>query len=448
MTVTAILAAAGSSTDAKKGAGSKAQPVQTVTKTNDGSTNKPVQDSALVPTPPPVTQPPNPTAGTAIVALPALQPMPDLEAVCSKDPAKLGDVGFDARDGTRFGPSHVAATDHVSVVIFSKNPFLYSYRLNVTSAPTDLSRVSAFATALQIAPAGVIGGFNSPDQTQQCNLISTPYGKVTESLSAFQKASTDSKSSCSSLYAAGKPLFDNTKALIDAWNANATVGCTAESPDDVKNVTAAVDATRKAASTFANSTNFIDTTHVAIPDEPTTITVELFRTQSSEASAQEEKVFRGQIEVGTSRVSVSLGGAWLSLPVRNVIRQPIKQPDGTAQLGFGYDENSSSHFAPILLLHGAIVEIPQFLFLPTSEIDATFGAAVPVSGPAVDFVLGGTWGFARTVYLTFGCEFAKVTQIAGGFSEGDLVPSSLQDPLPTEKKLEIGAVVGLSWRIK
>ncbi len=385
-------------------------------------------------------------AAAAASRLELLPPFPEREKACPADPSKLGgDVGFDARTGERFGPSHVRAKDSISVVIHDKNPFLYSYRKSVTSAPTDISRVSEFAAALRLRPLAGRAETAVSSRTG-CEGIATASTKLETSLAAFRRTAADRSINCAALHASAASLHRDAQALVDAWNRNADPNCAPA--DEAAKVQGAVDALRTVVATFAEPTSFTDMTSVSIPDEPTTVAVELFRTSVSDASAREERVFRAQIEVGTSRVGVSLGGAWLGLPTRTVVRQARRQQDGTAQLAFGYDENSSSHFAPVLLLHGTVVDVEPFLFMPRSEVATTFGAAVPVEGPAVDFVLGLTWAFARTVYLTLGCEFARVTRIGGGFSEGDLIPSSLADPLPTTRSWEVGPTVGLSWRVK
>jgi hypothetical protein len=66
-----------------------------------------------------------------------------------------------------------------------------------------------------------------------------------------------------------------------------------------------------------------------------------------------------------------------------------------------------------------------------------------------EFIAGPSLGFLRnTMFLTLGYHTARVPKLAGNFKIGDVVPTSLQDPLPLEYRWRNGFMIGLTYKVK
>jgi hypothetical protein len=184
--------------------------------------------------------------------------------VCPGDPRKYGQVGFDARDGSRFGSSHLDASDvHVSVVVYNKNPFLYEYRLAIATTPTDVSRVKEFFAAAGLkTPESALAGCDLGGELEKAGKARTTFDGV---------VAANPQPTCNELYLAAKAVIDTARDLSTAWAANPACK---DSGAETAVVKEREDAAGKLLDALVDRERFWESVNVSIPDEPTTATME------------------------------------------------------------------------------------------------------------------------------------------------------------------------------
>lgn len=131
---------------------------------------------------------------------------------------------------------------------------------------------------------------------------------------------------------------------------------------------------------------------------------------------------------------------------KKTVNDPVTGQAATQVVSeFGYSNRSSFRPLPVVLLNTRAWE-PSDLF----ALDLSAGAAVDVatgqSGTDLELVLGPTASFNRTFFLTLATHVGRVTTLAGGFSEGDEVPSGVSAP-PVRKTWKTAVAVLATWKI-
>lgn len=113
---------------------------------------------------------------------------------------------------------------------------------------------------------------------------------------------------------------------------------------------------------------------------------------------------------------------------------------------FGFKNNSSFRMLPVLLLNTRLHE-----WNDTYALHMSAGAAVDIktgeAGTDVEFLVGPSLSFKRSMFITGGVHFGRVPKLAGGFEVGAEVPDGIDQP-PVEKAWKPGFVLGITFKLK
>ena len=113
---------------------------------------------------------------------------------------------------------------------------------------------------------------------------------------------------------------------------------------------------------------------------------------------------------------------------------------------FGFNNRSSFRTLPVILLNTRFYE-PNDLF----AIHASAGAAVDIktgeTGTDVEFIVGPSISFWRTLFITGGFHIGREPKLVGGFEIDDEVPEGVSSP-PIEKAWKRGAAITFTYKIR
>ena len=113
---------------------------------------------------------------------------------------------------------------------------------------------------------------------------------------------------------------------------------------------------------------------------------------------------------------------------------------------FGFKNNSSFRPIPVLLLNTRLYEWNDDVALHLSA-----GAGVDIktgqAGSDVEFVVGPSVSFKRSMFVTAGIHVGRVPKLAGGFNIGDEVPEGVADP-PIEKAWKTGFITTVTFKLR
>jgi hypothetical protein len=194
---------------------------------------------------------------------------------------------------------------------------------------------------------------------------------------------------------------------------------------------------------------FVESKFPVPSDDATAIRVDLFRRNLWIADAAETPVASVTLTVGRSRFSISGGIGVSSIPNVRYGRQPLVTGSGTTttiSTQIGYLEHSDFSAGLLVALNGMIASWKDVSWGVTTAVMVTNR-----NGEAsVEYILAPlTLGFLKDqVFFTAGLHFAKVQELANGFSIGQEVPSGLQDPIPTTSRWKTGVIGALTYRIR
>lgn len=168
------------------------------------------------------------------------------------------------------------------------------------------------------------------------------------------------------------------------------------------------------------------------------------------ASPTEEEVVT---VVCSSPLSISAGFGFSSIDEREFVFVPSTksvtangQTTQTVVNRFGFRNKSAFRTLPVLLLNTRIWEPNDTLALHLST-----GAAVDVKtgqgGTDLEYIVGPSISFWRSLFITPGLHIGRVPKLAGGFELDQEVPSGIADP-PIEKAWKTGFVTTFTYKIK
>jgi hypothetical protein len=129
-----------------------------------------------------------------------------------------------------------------------------------------------------------------------------------------------------------------------------------------------------------------------------------------------------------SPVALSAGVAFSSIEQKEfaIVKSPGTTPGGTSVSKFGTLSDSSFHPMPAAFVHGRLIESADHQV----GLHTTFGVSgnfqnQSSGGSSAEFLSGLSVGLWRTFYVTAGLHIGTKAELAGGFNEGDLVPSDV-----------------------
>jgi hypothetical protein len=102
---------------------------------------------------------------------------------------------------------------------------------------------------------------------------------------------------------------------------------------------------------------------------------------------------------------------------------------------FGFKNNSSFRPIPLLLLNTRVYEPNDNIAL---HVSAGAGGDIKTgeAGSDVEFIVGPSISFKRSMFVTTGLHIGRVPKLAGGFQIGDEVPEGIDAP-PGREGLEV-----------
>lgn len=129
-----------------------------------------------------------------------------------------------------------------------------------------------------------------------------------------------------------------------------------------------------------------------------------------------------------SPVALSAGVAFSSIEQKEfaIVKSAGSTPGGPSVAKFGTLSDSAFHPMPAAFVHGRLVESADHKV----GLHATLGVSGNIQGQAsggssAEFLTGLSLALWRTIYLSAGLHIGTRAELAGGFHEGDLVPSDI-----------------------
>jgi hypothetical protein len=129
-----------------------------------------------------------------------------------------------------------------------------------------------------------------------------------------------------------------------------------------------------------------------------------------------------------SPIALSAGVAFSSIEQKEfaIIKSAGSTPAGPSVSEFGTLSDSAFHPMPAAFVHGRLLESADHQF----GLHATLGISGNIQGQDSggsnpEFLTGISFALWRTIYLTGGLHIGTKAELAGGFHEGDLVPSDI-----------------------
>lgn len=167
--------------------------------------------------------------------------------------------------------------------------------------------------------------------------------------------------------------------------------------------------------------------------------------------ARQEKVIATVI--CSSPLSISGGFGFSTLDEKEFVFVPsIKTVTENGQTTdqvikrFGFKNSSSFRAIPVLLLNTRIYEPNDTLAFHMSA-----GAGVDIktgqAGTDLEFIVGPSVSFKRTLFFTAGAHIGRVPKLAGGFELDQEVPESVSEP-PIEKAWKTGFIFTVTYKLK
>jgi len=129
-----------------------------------------------------------------------------------------------------------------------------------------------------------------------------------------------------------------------------------------------------------------------------------------------------------SRFSLTAGAGFSTIPNKefSIVKGAATSPATTATNRFGVLADPRIHPLPMAAVHARLAETSGHRL----ALHASFGAGANVrsqisGGSSVEFLLGPSVSFLRTIFFTAGAHLGKSTGLAGGFRPDDPVPTDV-----------------------
>lgn len=147
-----------------------------------------------------------------------------------------------------------------------------------------------------------------------------------------------------------------------------------------------------------------------------------------------------------SPFSISAGVEFSTIPSQEfAIIKSAGGANNTSINKFGLTSNSSFHPLPVAIVHVRLWESRDQRF----AFHASAGASGNIQGQnsggsSAEFIMGGSFSFFRTMFLTAGLHVGTKSTLAGGFNVGDPVPSDITSVQVT-KSYTTGAGIAITF---
>jgi len=147
-----------------------------------------------------------------------------------------------------------------------------------------------------------------------------------------------------------------------------------------------------------------------------------------------------------SPFSVSAGVEFSTIPSQEfAIVKSAGGANNTSVNKFGLTSNSSFHPLPVAIVHVRLWESRDQRF----AFHASAGASGNIQGQnsggsSAEFIMGGSFSFFRTMFVTAGLHVGTKSTLAGGFKVGDTVPSDITSVQVT-KSYTTGAGIAITF---
>lgn len=153
--------------------------------------------------------------------------------------------------------------------------------------------------------------------------------------------------------------------------------------------------------------------------------------------------------VFSSIFSVSAGFGFSTLDEQefSIVRSRTSPTDPTLVNKFGFQNRSKFRPMPVILLNTRLFEMSKgfdFHFSTGAGVDIKTGQP---TGSDVEFVVGPSISFRRSLFFTPALHVGRVPTLAGGFKVGDLVPAEVTAP-PIEKSWKTGFIFTITYKFK
>jgi hypothetical protein len=153
--------------------------------------------------------------------------------------------------------------------------------------------------------------------------------------------------------------------------------------------------------------------------------------------------------VFSSIFSVSAGFGFSTLDEQefSIVRSRTSPTDPTLVNKFGFQNRSKFRPMPVILLNTRLFEMSKgfdFHFSTGAGVDIKTGQP---AGSDVEFVVGPSISFRRSLFFTPALHVGRVPTLAGGFKVGDLVPAEVTAP-PIEKSWKTGFIFTITYKFK
>jgi hypothetical protein len=132
----------------------------------------------------------------------------------------------------------------------------------------------------------------------------------------------------------------------------------------------------------------------------------------------------------TSPFTVSAGVAFSTIGQKEYAIQPVASPPGSTTTTSEFVTTSTSSFHPLVIgmIHARLWELNDKV-----SFHASFGMAgnfnsQSAGGSAAEFLIGPSFSFFRTMFITPGLHIGRKVTLGDGFKVGDPVPTSITSP--------------------
>jgi hypothetical protein len=174
------------------------------------------------------------------------------------------------------------------------------------------------------------------------------------------------------------------------------------------------------------------------------------RLAATGAAATEEEIVT---VVCSSPISISAGFGFSRIHEKEFVLVPSTktvtangETTQTVISRFGFRNKSSFRPIPVLLLNTRVWEPTD-----TFALHLSTGAAVDVKtglgGTELEYIVGPSVSFWRSLFITPGLHFGRVNKLAGGFELDQEVPTGISEP-PIEKSWKKAFVTTFTYKIK